>query len=370
METVVTPDVAGRARVDARRGFGRLAAFAAAYTYALIVVGGVVRITGSGLGCGDAWPKCHGSWIPPMSAATVIEYTHRLLAAGVAFVVGAVLVRALQLRARPGFGGRGGLVRPAVLAAVLLVVQVLLGGITVRLNLSGPVTVLHLGTAMALLATLLVAAVRAGALGAATAAGADGSGSDGRAAAGRVARMAVGAAVLAYLVVLLGALVANTGAPVSGAPSAAALAVLGVPLITTPSHPEYPAGHPSLNGAAATVLLSHFRRRQTFTLTTIGQPSRTYTSITSNQTAQDYTGTSQSLTISGRVKWASAAQLAAVSRQKTSKSPMRSTGWCFKMRAKRSLLVSPSIVSLSSFRAMICKDHESAAGRPHFDTLR
>jgi hypothetical protein len=53
-----------------------------------------------------------------------------------------------------------------------------------------------------------------------------------------------------------------------------------LPLINTPSHPEYLAGHPSLNGAAATVLLSHFRRRQTFTLTTAGQPSRTYTSIT------------------------------------------------------------------------------------------
>ena len=53
-----------------------------------------------------------------------------------------------------------------------------------------------------------------------------------------------------------------------------------LPLVNTPSHPEYPAGHPSLNGAAATVLLSYFRRRQTFTLTTTGQPSRTYTSIT------------------------------------------------------------------------------------------
>jgi hypothetical protein len=53
-----------------------------------------------------------------------------------------------------------------------------------------------------------------------------------------------------------------------------------LPLINTPSHPEYAAGHPSLNGAAATVLLSHFRRRQTFTLTTPLQPSRTYTSIT------------------------------------------------------------------------------------------
>jgi hypothetical protein len=51
-----------------------------------------------------------------------------------------------------------------------------------------------------------------------------------------------------------------------------------LPLITTPSHPEYPAGHPALNGAAATVLLSHFADVQRFTLTTSGLPTRTYTS--------------------------------------------------------------------------------------------
>ena len=51
------------------------------------------------------------------------------------------------------------------------------------------------------------------------------------------------------------------------------------PLMNTPSHPEYPAGHPSLNGAAAAVLLLHFNDTQTFTLTTTGQPSRTYTRI-------------------------------------------------------------------------------------------
>src|SRR6185436_4556038 len=45
-----------------------------------------------------------------------------------------------------------------------------------------------------------------------------------------------------------------------------------LPLVNTPSHPEYPAGHPSINGAAATVLLRHFGDRQTFTLTTAGQP--------------------------------------------------------------------------------------------------
>ena len=52
-----------------------------------------------------------------------------------------------------------------------------------------------------------------------------------------------------------------------------------LPLVTTPSHPEYPAGHPALNGAAATVLLSHFADAQTFTLTTSGLPGQTYASI-------------------------------------------------------------------------------------------
>lgn len=206
----------------ARRSFGRLAAFAAVYTYALIVVGGIVRISGSGLGCGDDWPRCHGSWIPPMTVSTLIEYTHRLLAAGVVFVVGAVLVRALRRRKERGFSGRGGLVRPAVLAAALLVLQVVLGGVTVMLKLPAAVTVLHLGTAMALLATLLVAAVRGGALGGDAVAA---ERTDGAA----VGRMAFGGAALAYVVVLLGALVANTGAPVTGAPSAAALACQGFP---------------------------------------------------------------------------------------------------------------------------------------------
>lgn len=52
-----------------------------------------------------------------------------------------------------------------------------------------------------------------------------------------------------------------------------------LPLVATPSHPEYPAGHPALNGVAATVLLSHFTDSQTFALTTSGQPGKTYTEI-------------------------------------------------------------------------------------------
>jgi hypothetical protein len=72
-------------------------------------------------------------------------------------------------------------------------------------------------------------------------------------------------------------------ADIDGNPDTAADASW-LPLITTPSHPEYPAGHPSLNGAAATVLLSHFDDAQTFTLTTklpsgVSLPNRTYFSI-------------------------------------------------------------------------------------------
>jgi membrane-associated phospholipid phosphatase len=56
-----------------------------------------------------------------------------------------------------------------------------------------------------------------------------------------------------------------------------------LPLVITPSHPEYPAGHPALNGAAATILLDHFADRQRFTLTTrllmVDLPPRVYDSI-------------------------------------------------------------------------------------------
>jgi hypothetical protein len=57
-----------------------------------------------------------------------------------------------------------------------------------------------------------------------------------------------------------------------------------LPLINTPAHPEYASGHSALNGAAATVLLSYFGDVQTFTLTTAGQPIRTYTSISQART--------------------------------------------------------------------------------------
>src|SRR5438093_4639854 len=72
-----------------------LAWTAAAATYLLIVLGAVVRITGSGLGCGDHWPLCNGHLFPPLNdIPTVIEWSHRLVAALVSVLVAGLAIYA------------------------------------------------------------------------------------------------------------------------------------------------------------------------------------------------------------------------------------------------------------------------------------
>src|SRR3954470_11466951 len=143
---------------DRARLLRRLAWTGSALALGLIVLGGVVRITGSGMGCGDHWPRCDGQWFPPLDLPTLIEIGHRWAAALVSLVVFAVAAVA-WIRHR----GEPALRRPATLAAFLLVVQVLLGAVTVKLALPPWVIVTHLANAMLLLATLLVVALRAAA---------------------------------------------------------------------------------------------------------------------------------------------------------------------------------------------------------------
>jgi heme a synthase len=146
------------------RRFAGFATFAAIWTYALIVFGGIVRITGSGMGCGEHWPKCNGRWIPPFTLETLIEYTHRLLGVSIGLVLIAVFAYALLHRQEPGFAGKGGVLRYSAAVLVLVVVQGLLGAITVWLNLPAKVIVIHFSTALIIMAVLISAAVRARAL--------------------------------------------------------------------------------------------------------------------------------------------------------------------------------------------------------------
>jgi heme A synthase len=134
-----------------------------------VIFGAIVRITGSGMGCGDHWPKCHGYWFPPLDRTDlIIEVTHRYFAATLSFAILALLALAFLRRKTPGVSGPGGVLRASILAAMLVVTAALFGAATVKLELANKlVIVTHLAIAMALLAVLVSAVMRAGGLGAA-----------------------------------------------------------------------------------------------------------------------------------------------------------------------------------------------------------
>jgi len=177
------------------RRYTVLAWTAAAATYLLIVLGAVVRITGSGMGCGDHWPLCNGHLFPPLDdLGTLIEWNHRLVAALVSMLVAGLAGYTWYLRRPPPSSAV--LRRPtgaAYVALALLIVQVGLGAVTVKLELPPWTVILHLGTAMLLLGVLLVAAR-------------DTVGAQ------HAAPLRVPLLALAFVTVLLGALTANLGA--------------------------------------------------------------------------------------------------------------------------------------------------------------
>src|SRR6185437_16187963 len=77
-----------------------------------LVFGAIVRISGSGLGCGENWPKCYGYWFPPFSRPDlVVEVSHRYLASILTLTVLAMAFVAFRNRAVTG--GRGGPMRAA-----------------------------------------------------------------------------------------------------------------------------------------------------------------------------------------------------------------------------------------------------------------
>ncbi|MFQ6019865.1 MAG: heme A synthase, partial [Dehalococcoidia bacterium] len=122
-------------------------------TYALIVLGGTVRATDSGLACPD-WPRCHGQLIPPLDTPVLIEYSHRLAAVSVGLLILGMAVTAWLWHRDNRFVLAG-----ATLAVPVLIAQALVGGVTVNMELPDTVVAVHLALALLLLALLVVTAV-------------------------------------------------------------------------------------------------------------------------------------------------------------------------------------------------------------------
>ncbi|MFI6149090.1 COX15/CtaA family protein [Streptomyces sp. NPDC051109] len=141
--------LAGRYSLGARSV--RLAALGSVVaSIAIIVTGGIVRVTGSGLGCTD-WPMCTGETLAPtaeMGVHGAIEFGNRLLTGALCAVVGWVVIAA-RLQERP---------MPAVLRGGwaqfwIVVLNAVVGGVTVWMQLSPYIVAAHF-----LAATLLLTA--------------------------------------------------------------------------------------------------------------------------------------------------------------------------------------------------------------------
>jgi heme a synthase len=180
----------------------RLAYVALAVAYTHLVFGAIVRISGSGMGCGDNWPKCYGHWFPPLDQPTlVVEWTHRLLAALLLVALVSLAIGAWRRRDEPGVRGAGGVLALAGTAPLLWFAPALLGAVTVFLGNPPYATAAHWMVAMLMVAVITAIAVRAGALG------------GDRARVERLtkkgARTATFAAVLAFIAVTMGGLTAK-----------------------------------------------------------------------------------------------------------------------------------------------------------------
>ena len=150
--------------------FQRLALWTTAITYLLILVGGLVRASGAGLGCPD-WPRCFGSWIPPASVAELppqfdpsqfnptlmwTEYLNRLLGITVGFLILATAISAWRNHRR-----EPRIVWPTVAAFLLVGFEGWLGGLVVAHELAAWIVTAHLIVAIIIVQLLLYATFEA-----------------------------------------------------------------------------------------------------------------------------------------------------------------------------------------------------------------
>ncbi len=187
------------------RWLHRLAVLTAASTLGLVFIGGLVTSTGSGLAVPD-WPLSYGSLFPRMAGGVLYEHGHRMAAAVVGLLTVALAAWALAGEKRRWVG------RLAAGALAAVVLQGMLGGLTVLLLLPPAVSVLHACLAQAFLCLVVaLAAVTGPAWIEVSAREARPMGAPARAAA-RAARPAALLAACVFAQLILGAVMRHSGA--------------------------------------------------------------------------------------------------------------------------------------------------------------
>ena len=143
------------------RRFRQLALVTAIGLCLLVVAGGVVRLTGSGLGCDD-WPNCNDqSFVDVSSGHTAIEQVNRLLSGFIGIPTLAMAIGSFRVRPRRPRTGPTGLVVPSLGVLFTVLANGVVGGIAVRTDLHPALVQSHFLLAMASIAFALVAVHRA-----------------------------------------------------------------------------------------------------------------------------------------------------------------------------------------------------------------
>ncbi|MFZ8934138.1 MAG: COX15/CtaA family protein, partial [Bacteriovoracaceae bacterium] len=118
-------------------------------TFCLLLLGGYVHNTESSLACPD-WPLCYGQFFPKMEGGILIEHSHRLLASFVGFLTILMVVFSRKLKSTKNI-----VYTYSPLALLFVIVQGILGGITVIYKLPTIVSTTHLGLSMVFFLTLI-----------------------------------------------------------------------------------------------------------------------------------------------------------------------------------------------------------------------